>query len=126
MALEFYKCAHCGNVAIKPVDSGVPLVCCGEKMELLEAGVTDAATEKHVPVATVSGNQVEVVVGEVEHPMTEEHLIAFIALETKASYQVARLTAADAPRATFAIAEGDAPVAVYEYCNLHGLWKAEL
>lgn len=126
MALEFYKCTHCGNVAVKPFDSGVPLVCCGESMEKLVANTTDAATEKHVPSATVSGNQVDVVVGEVEHPMTEEHLIAFIVLETKAGYQVAQLTAADAPKAMFAVAEGDAPVAVYEYCNLHGLWKAEL
>lgn len=126
MALEFYKCAHCGNVAIKPVDSGVALMCCGEEVELLNANTTDAATEKHVPVATVSVNQVDVVVGEVEHPMTDEHLIAFIVLETKTGYQVAELTASDAPKATFAVAEGDAAVAVYEYCNLHGLWKAEL
>ena len=126
MALEFFKCAHCGNVAIKPFDAGVPLMCCGEKMEQLVANTTDAATEKHVPVVTVNGSQVDVVVGEVEHPMTEEHLIAFIVLETKAGYQVAKQHADDAPKASFAVAEGDAPVAVYEYCNLHGLWKAEL
>ena len=124
--LKFYKCAHCGNVAIKPFDAGVPLMCCGEKMEELTANSTDAATEKHVPVVAVEGNTVNVVVGEVEHPMTEEHLIAFIVLETKAGYQVAELTAADAPKATFALAEGDEAVAVYEYCNLHGLWVANL
>lgn len=124
--LKFYKCAHCGNVAVKPFDAGVPLICCGEKMEELTANSTDAATEKHVPVVAVEGNVVNVTVGEVEHPMTEEHLIAFIVLETKAGYQIAELTANDAPKATFALAEGDEAVAVYEYCNLHGLWIAEL
>lgn len=126
MALEFFKCEHCGNVAVKAYDKSVPLVCCGEKMSLLVPGTTDAALEKHVPVVEVEGSLVKVVVGSVEHPMTEEHLIAFIALETKKGYQIAELTAEDAPRATFAVAEGDEPVAVYEYCNLHGLWKAEL
>ncbi len=126
MALEFYKCAHCGNVAIKPLDAGVPLVCCGEKMEKLVAGTTDAAVEKHVPVATVEGNAVHVQVGSVEHPMTPEHLISFICLETQKGYQLVELTAEDAPVADFAVAEGDAPVRVYEYCNLHGLWSVEL
>lgn len=126
MALEFYKCAHCGNVAIKVFDQGVPLMCCGEKMELLSANSTDAATEKHVPEVEVQGSQVSVVVGSVEHPMTEEHLITMIVLETAKGFQVAKLTAADAPKATFAVAEGDSPVAVYEYCNLHGLWVAQL
>ena len=126
MALKFYKCAHCGNVIVKVDDKGVPVMCCGEKMEELAANSTDAATEKHVPVATVAGSAVDVVVGEVEHPMTEEHLIAFIALETKKGYAVAPLSAADEPKASFALAAGDEPVAVYEYCNLHGLWTAAL
>ena len=30
----------------------------------------------------------------------------------------------DKPEAVFYVAEGDTPLAVYEYCNLHGLWKA--
>lgn len=126
MALQFYKCLHCGNIAIKPFDTGVPLVCCGEKMVLLEPNTVDAATEKHVPVVTVNGSQVEVAVGSVEHPMTEEHFITFIVLETKKGYQVAELSPDAKPHATFAVAEGDEAVAAYEYCNLHGLWKAEI
>ena len=126
MDLKFFKCNHCGNVAIKPLDAGVPLVCCGEKMTELVANTTDAATEKHVPVVTVNGAAVHVQVGEVEHPMTEEHLISFIVLVTEKGYQVAELTAADKPAADFAVAEGDKPVKVYEYCNLHGLWVKEL
>ena len=124
--LKFYKCEHCGNVAVKVYDKKVPLMCCGEKMVELTANTTDAATEKHVPVVAVDGAKVSVVVGEVEHPMTEEHLITMIVLETKKGFQVAELTAEDAPKASFAVAEGDEPVAVYEYCNLHGLWVANL
>lgn len=126
MEAKFYKCEHCGNIALKVVDAGVPMVCCGEKMTELVAGSVDAAVEKHVPAVTVDGNKVSVVVGSVEHPMTEEHLIQFICLVTEKGYQVAPLTAADAPKAEFVVAEGDAPVAVYEHCNLHGLWVAKL
>ena len=126
MDVKFYRCAHCGNVAVKPFDKGVPLFCCGEKMEELAANTTDAATEKHAPVVTVEGSAVHVEVGSVAHPMTEEHLISFICLVTEKGYQIAELTAADAPAADFALAEGDRAVKVYEYCNLHGLWVAEV
>ena len=126
MNIKFYKCNHCGNIAIKVVDSGVPLVCCGEKMEELVPGSVDAALEKHVPVATVEGNVVNVQVGEVEHPMTEAHLIQTIVLVTDAGYQVAQLTADDKPVAQFVLPEGVKPLKVYEYCNLHGLWVKEL
>jgi len=126
MSLEFYRCAHCGNIAVKPFDAGVPLVCCGEPMEALTANTTDAATEKHVPAVTVDGNTVKAVVGEVTHPMDDDHYITFICLETEKSYQFAKLNPGEAPEATFAVAEGDKAVAVYEYCNLHGLWKIEL
>jgi superoxide reductase len=126
MDIKLYKCNHCGNIAIKVVDKGVPLMCCGEKMTELVPGAVDAALEKHVPVVTVDGAKVHVAVGEVAHPMTEEHLIQLIVLVTKKGYQVAPLTAADEPAADFVVAEGDAPVKVYEYCNLHGLWVKEL
>ncbi|MEG0476655.1 MAG: desulfoferrodoxin family protein [Raoultibacter sp.] len=126
MSVQFFKCLHCGNIAIKPFDSGVPLVCCGEKMTELVANTADAAVEKHVPVVTVQGNTVHVAVGSVPHPMTPEHYITFVCLETKKGYQIAQLTPEDAPAADFALAEGDEAVAAYEYCNLHGLWKTEL
>lgn len=126
MDIKLFKCEHCGNIAIKVVDSGVPMMCCGEKMVELVAGSVDAALEKHVPVVTVDGAKVHVQVGEVEHPMTEEHLIQFIVLVTKKGHQVAMLTADDAPKADFVLTEGDAAVKVYEYCNLHGLWVKEL
>lgn len=126
MDVKFYHCTHCGNIAIKPFDSGVPLVCCGEKMEELTANTTDAATEKHVPVITVDGNKVHVAVGSVPHPMTPEHWITFICLVTEKGYQIVELTPEDVPAADFAIADGDKPVKAYEYCNIHGLWVAEV
>lgn len=124
--LEMYRCAHCGNIVIMAHKSGVPIVCCGEPMELLKANTNDAAQEKHVPVATVEGDKVSVKVGSVEHPMTDEHYIASILLETENSLQVRWLKPTDKPEAVFAVAPGEKPVAVYEYCTLHGLWKADL
>ena len=97
-----------------------------EKMVELRANDTDGAKEKHVPQVVVDGSTVHVKVGEVAHPMTPEHLIAFIVLVTEKGYQIAPLTAQDAPEATFALAAGDAPVKAYEYCNLHGLWVKEI
>lgn len=124
METKFYVCEVCGNIATKLKDSGVPLVCCGRPMKELAANSTDAAGEKHVPVVEVNGNQVTVTVGSVEHPMTEAHLITWIYVETEQGCQKKELTANDAPKAVFALAEGDSLKAVYAYCNLHGLWKA--
>ena len=94
-------------------------------MEELKANTTDAATEKHVPVVEVADNKVKVDVGSVTHPMSEEHLIQWILLETEKGCQMRKLTASDEPKAVFCLGE-DKPVAVYEYCNLHGLWKKDL
>ena len=97
----------------------------GEKMEILEPNTTDAAGEKHVPVIKQDGQNVVVEVGSVAHPMLEEHHISFIILETKNGFSKYDLKAGDEPKAVFTLAEGDEVVAAYEYCNLHGLWKAE-
>ena len=124
--MKFYICKHCGNVITKLTSAQVPVKCCGEEMHVLEAGVTDDAQEKHVPAVAIDGSTVKVQVGEVEHPMMDAHYIQLIVLVTEKGYQVAPLTPADKPVATFALAEGDAPVKVYEHCNLHGLWEKEL
>ena len=126
MEVKFYRCAHCGNIAIKVIDSGVTMVCCGEPMVELVAGSTDAALEKHVPVVNVEGSHVHVCVGEVAHPMTEEHLIQFVVLATTAGFQVVNLSADDEPVADFELAEGVRALKAYEYCNLHGLWVKEI
>lgn len=122
---KFYICEHCGNIAEKIDDKRVPLVCCGQKMTELEAGVVDASREKHVPVVTAEGNSVIVRVGSVIHPMTDEHSIEWIYLETEKGAQRKYLTLDEAPEAVFTLAD-DKPTAVYAYCNLHGLWKTEI
>ena len=122
---KFYICRHCGNLAYIMQDGGVNPVCCGSKMEELHANSTDAATEKHVPVVTVEGDTVKVVVGSVVHPMTPEHLIQWIFVETEKGGHFKKLTPEDAPEAVFNL-NGEKAVAVYEYCNLHGLWVTNL
>ena len=124
MATKFYKCRHCGNVIMKVVDSRVPVVCCGEKMEELVPGIMEASVEKHLPVITwLDFNVMKVEVGSVAHPMLPEHHIAFIYVETE--HGGIRVDLNDKPEAVIALGEEKA-VAVYEYCNLHGLWKTEL
>ena len=118
----FYICRKCGNIIIKLVDSGVPVKCCGEAMEVLEPNTTDAAVEKHVPVIAIEGDIVTVTVGEVEHPMVEDHWIEWIYLVTEQGVQAKCLKPGDAPKATF-ILDGDTVVSAYAYCNKHGLWK---
>lgn len=124
---KFYKCDHCGNILTALVDAGVTPFCCGEKMALLEAGVTDAALEKHVPVVEKPDkHHVIVKIGAVTHPMTDEHFIQFVAIVQGAKTQITKLTPTDAPEAKFSIKDNAAePITAYEYCNLHGLWKAE-
>ena len=125
MNAKFFKCKTCGNMVGMINSSGVPIMCCGAPMDELKANTEDAAQEKHVPAVTVEGNKVSVVVGDVEHPMLEEHFIQWIYLETENGGQRKALKPGDAPKAVFVV-EDDKPVAVYEYCNLHGLWKKDL
>ncbi len=121
--MKFYRCAHCGNIIAFVENKGVPVVCCGEKMNEIAANTTDAALEKHVPVYEIKDGIVKVTVGEVDHPMLEEHFIQWVALETKEGKQRKILKPGQKPEVSFALTEGDEIVAVYEYCNLHGLWK---
>ena len=122
---KYYICEKCGNLVEKIEDSGVPMVCCGQKMSQLEAGVVEASREKHIPVATVEGKTVKVTVGSVIHPMSEEHHIAWIYLETDKGGARKALKPTDKPEVEFALGD-EKPIAVYAYCNLHGLWKCEL
>ncbi len=124
MDLKFYRCNHCGQIVAVVKKTGVPIVCCGEQMQEIVPGTTDAAVEKHVPVYEVNGNIVTVSVGSVAHPMIEEHYIEWVALQTKAGNQRKALTPGSEPKVSFALTDGDEVVAVYAYCNLHGLWKS--
>jgi len=124
--MKFYLCEHCKNVIIKVTDHKVPVFCCGEMMKELVANTTEAATEKHIPVVQINGNVVEVEVGSTLHPMLAEHLIEWIVLETDKGYSIHHLSANQEPKTTFMLNDDEKAVAVYEYCNLHGLWKVEL
>ena len=125
MKEKFYICKHCGNLVGMIHNSGVPMICCGEPMTPLTPNTTDAAQEKHLPVIKVDGDLVTVTVSTVGHPMTEEHSIQWIYLETDCGGQRHALKPGDKPEATFALG-GAKLVAAYAYCNLHGLWKTEL
>ncbi len=124
--MKFYICEHCGNLITFLNNAGVPEMCCGQEMTELIPGSVDAATEKHVPVVTRDGNTVTAKVGSVTHPMLDAHYIQWIAMETNQGSQIKYLKPDTAPEVTFALAEGEEAIAVYEYCNLHGLWKTEL
>lgn len=124
MKQNFYICEHCGNIIAMVKSSGVPVMCCGQKMNELVAGTTDAAVEKHVPVYQVEGNKVYVTVGEVEHPMLPEHYIEWISLQTKQGNQRKELKPGEEPKVCFSLCKEDEVEAVYAYCNLHSLWKA--
>ena len=124
MEMKFYRCAHCGKIIAVVKESGVPVMCCGQKMQEIIPGTADASPEKHVPVYEVKDNIVTVTVGSAAHPMAEEHYIEWVSLQTKGGNQRKALKPGDEPKVRFAILEGDEVEAVYAYCNLHSLWKA--
>lgn len=121
--VKFIQCKRCGNLFGVVHDSGAVPVCCGEPMGELVANSVEAPGEKHIPVITRKGDTVTVTVASVPHPMMEEHYIQWIALEQGGRMQRIQLNPGEAPEAVFPV-WGDSPVTAYEYCNLHGLWKA--
>lgn len=121
---KFYICSVCGNIVGLIEDGGGTLVCCGQDMDQLVPNSVDAAQEKHVPVAKRQNGMLAVEVGSAPHPMTVEHHIAWIAVAQGNMTQRATLDKTGQPQAEFPVADG--PVTVYAYCNLHGLWFAEI
>ena len=122
---KFYVCAHCGNIVEMVHDAGVPVVCCGQKMDELVPNSVEASGEKHIPAVSVHEEYVVVNVGSVDHPMVDVHWIEWVQLLTdKGSYRH-YLNPGEAPYVKFLL-NGEKPLAVYAYCNLHGLWKTEL
>lgn len=122
---KFFICKHCGNLAGLIEGHGVPMICCGEEMQELVPNTVEASTEKHLPEVKVSGDRVDVQIGSVPHPMTEEHYIQFVYLETDRGGQRKCLKPGESPNISFVVAD-DKPVAVYAYCNIHGLWKTDI
>lgn len=125
MTNKFYICRHCGNLIGMVHDAGVPMVCCGQKMEALVPNTVDASNEKHVPVVEIDGDLVNVKIGSVEHPMEPEHFIQWVYVLTEQGGQRKNLQPGQAPAVSFNL-NGDKALAVYEYCNLHGLWMTKL
>ena len=124
MDIKIYHCEKCGNTVMLFGEPKGALSCCGQPMNLLQANTSEASAEKHVPVITVKGSRVTVQVGSELHPMTPEHYIQWVALVQSQKIQIVELDPSCAPMATF-ILDTLEDFAVYEYCNLHGLWSAE-
>lgn len=121
--LQIYKCELCGNIVEVLHGGAGELVCCEKPMKLLAENTTDAATEKHVPVIEKVPGGVNVKVGEVAHPMLDNHYIEWIEIIADGKAYRQFLNPGDAPEATFKV-EGAQKIVAREYCNLHGLWKA--
>lgn len=119
--VSFYRCEVCGNTVELIKSGGGQLVCCGKPMTKLEPNTTDAAQEKHVPVAIRKDGKIIAEVGATTHPMTAEHYIEWIALVSDEGVERVYLSPGQEPKAIFADRSNGE---VYAYCNLHGLWKS--
>ena len=119
---NFYICDTCKNLVEKISDSGVSMVCCGKEMRHLIPNTVEASNEKHIPVATKTGNVISVQVGSEPHPMLENHYIQWIYLRTKKGISRVDLHPAEEPKCTFLCNEDEYDI--FEYCNIHGLWVA--
>lgn len=117
--MKFYRCKKCGNI----ITSKDTPICCEEEMEELVPNTVDAALEKHVPVYTINNNKIDITVGEIEHPMLDNHYITFIAQISNNEVNMVKLNPGDKPCATFDYIENSK---IYEYCNLHGLWVTDI
>lgn len=124
MKQRFFICGRCGNIIAFVKESGVDVVCCEEIMKELIPRTDDASHEKHAPVYTVENGVVEVTVGSEPHPMSEEHHIEWISLQTKFGNQRKELCPTGEPAVAFAVNDGDEVQAAYACCNLHGLWQS--
>ena len=121
--MKLYKCKKCGKVINILDNKDTDTICCNELMEELIPNTVDASYEKHIPSVSIEDNMIYVQIGEVEHPMTEEHYIKWIMCEYKDAYIVKELKPNEKPVAYFDYKEG---IKIYAYCNLHGLWIKEL
>ena len=123
MEMKFYRCKHCGQIIAIVKKTEAKVVCCGDVMEEIVPGSMDASLEKHVPQFRVDGDTVIVNVGSIDHPMIPEHYIEWVAIQTKDGNQRKALKPNTKPEVSFKISKGDEVLAVYAYCNLHGLWR---
>lgn len=121
---KFLICKKCGNIINIIVHKCSAISCCGQMMTELVPNTVDASVEKHLPVYVVNDNTISVTVGSVVHPSEERHHISFICLHTSRGMQIKYITVPNVPTVEFSV--NDQPIAVYAYCNLHGLWKSDI
>ncbi len=122
---KFFRCKHCGNFIGLINNAGVPMICCGEEMEEVVPNTVEASQEKHIPFITFDGSIMNVQIGSVLHPSTEEHYIDFIYVQTEHGGQRKSIKPGDASVAEFLFID-DKPIEVFAYCNIHGLWSAKV
>lgn len=124
--IKFYECKTCGNIIVLLEDKGVIPTCCGSTMVELKPQVNDGK-EKHVPVIECKDDEVIVKVGEVAHPMENEHYIKWILLETDKGQYIRYLKPGEEPIAKFKLCcTGEKCIAAYEFCNIHSLWMKQV
>lgn len=126
--LIFYHCPHCGNIAVKTNDSGAPISCCGQPMQPLVPHTAEAGAEKHLPAVSrsckISSQNCSLTarIGTAPHPMADDHHINWICLQTDRGFHLQHLAPGAQPQAEFCCGSAK-PLAVYAYCNIHGLWR---
>lgn len=121
---EIYRCSACGLQfeVTRDVDVDNAPVCCGKPMQKQVENSVDAAVEKHVPVVETLENGILVKIGEVPHPMTQEHYIEWIEVINGSYVNRCYLKPGDLPQAAFYVPLSPKLI-IRESCNLHGLWK---
>ena len=124
MKTEFYFCEICKSIVTNVNDIETPKICCAKPMKKLQAGITEASHEKHIPVCEMVNDTLKVSVGSVLHPMEEKHYIEWVMVKTDKGEYLKHLEPNSEPIANFCI-NYEKVQEVYAYCNLHGLWKLE-
>ena len=122
--MKIFKCKKCGNIVFLINENSNNLACCGEAMIELKANTVDAAKEKHVPVVKIDNNKIDINIGVENHPMTDEHFIEYVIIETNKGIKSNNLIPGDEPHTSFLIDDDERILNTYAYCNLHGLWKS--
>jgi superoxide reductase len=121
---KFYQCLTCGRIIEIINDSNSKLLCCNQPMTELIPNSSSGATEKHIPVIERDGDKVIVKVSSVAHPMTKEHYIQWVQIQTESGEQRHSFDYNDIPEVTFHV-KAENVITVFAYCNLHGLWQNE-
>jgi len=120
---KFYVCSVCGKIIGLISNTKIPTICCGKEMTVLKANTSDGAVEKHVPSYEVDGDEIVIRIGEVDHPMEEDHYIMWVAQVTTDTTTRTQLLPGQEPMVRMKYIKG---ATIYAYCNKHGLWKKQV